>query len=253
MRIMGLPISPERLVGKNGSKIADFGRVIQEANCDIAIFPETALTGFYPEREELYTDRSEKGGPFMLFSELAAASGSSIVAGVAESRGEQFFNSAAVFDRQGYLLGSYDKRHPFTLEREDRVITPGVQDPVFEIGNFSISIRICFDLRFPKDFHHESEKPDIVIVIANWPEVRSDHWETLLRARAIEGEVSVIGLNRSGVDRLGQKFDGSGLAFNPLGARYDNLNLTPEGLFLWDIQPREDFLTVGRTRGALNV
>jgi len=244
--ISGFSTSPEQFAEDQGARLLEFSKAISESNCEVALFPETAITGFYPEREELYFERNVPEGPFIRFSQLATAAGSSIVAGIAEVRNGFHFNSAVVFEPSGECVTTYDKRHPFELAGEGAVITPGLQDPVFTVGSLIFSLRICYDLRFPEDFHHKSDRPDVVIVLANWPTSRSDHWEALLRARAIEGEVNIIGLNRSGIDDSGQTFDGSGLAYNPLGIRYENLSSRPNGQFTWDVSPRNEFRTVGR-------
>jgi predicted amidohydrolase len=245
--ISGFSTSPEEFSYRKGELLLEFSKAIRESNCEVALFPETAITGFYPDREELYFERGSADSPFMKFSQLAKETETTVVAGIAEARRGSLFNSALVFELDGTCSTTYDKRHPFDLAGEGAVITPGVQDPVFRVGSLIFSLRICFDLRFPEDFHHRNERPDAVIVLANWPSSRRDHWETLLKARAIEGELNIIGINRSGTDDSGQNFDGSGLAFNPLGIQYENLSSGKEGEFIWDVTPRNEFKTVGRT------
>lgn len=57
---------------------------------------------------------------------------------------------------------------------------------------------VCYDLRFPEIFQISSEKSEIIFVIANWPKSRIDQWDTLLKARAIENQVFMVGVNRTG-------------------------------------------------------
>ena len=94
----------------------------------------------------------------------------------------------------------YDKRHLFSMGDEDKFFSAGKSRLVFTFRNVRISPFICYDLRFPVWSRNRNEY-DLAIYSANWPEVRIDVWNTLLRARAIENQCFVAGSNRIGTDR----------------------------------------------------
>ena len=66
--------------------------------------------------------------------------------------------------------------------------------------NIRIGLTICYDLRFPELYSGLARQCDVIVNIANWPKKRVEHWNTLLKARAIEGQLFVIGVNRTGKD-----------------------------------------------------
>ncbi len=79
------------------------------------------------------------------------------------------------------------------------------------------SIFICYDLRFPEVFRNVAKEVHAIFVIANWPAIRKEHWETLLKARAIENQCFVIGVNRTGKDGNGIYYSGASHIFDPSG------------------------------------
>jgi predicted amidohydrolase len=103
-------------------------------------------------------------------------------------------------------MGRYTKIHPFRLGGEADQYQPGERPLVVEIdagvsGMVRVAPLICYDLRFPETFREAAlEGVDVFVVIANWPSKRQGHWQTLLRARAIENQAQVVGVNRTGSD-----------------------------------------------------
>ncbi len=101
----------------------------------------------------------------------------------------------------GKLVKTYRKIHPFSYSTEDKNYTKGEATVITKINDFSAGLSICYDLRFPELFRqYAKNKVDIIIVIANWPDTRIEHWRTLLKARAIENQCYVLGVNRVGND-----------------------------------------------------
>ena len=95
----------------------------------------------------------------------------------------------------------YCKLHPFSLGGEDQHYARGDETCSFTWGPFHVAPFVCYDLRFPEIFRHQTRLgAQVLVVIANWPEARDIHWQTLLRARAIENQAYVIGVNRAGND-----------------------------------------------------
>ena len=92
----------------------------------------------------------------------------------------------------------FEKLHPFTFAGEHEHYRPGDKALTVDIDGLRTSIFICYDLRFADDFWALAHDTDCYVVVANWPEARSEHWRTLLRARAIENQAYVVGANRVG-------------------------------------------------------
>ena len=92
----------------------------------------------------------------------------------------------------------YSKIHPFTYAKEDRHYAAGRGTITVDVEGVRVTPLICYDLRFTNLFWDKAATTDCFIVPANWPNTRRDHWMTLLRARAIENQAYVIGVNRVG-------------------------------------------------------
>jgi predicted amidohydrolase len=106
-----------------------------------------------------------------------------------------------VIDPAGQEILRYCKLHPFTLGGEDQNYARGDETCSFTCGPFRVAPFICYDLRFPEIFRHQTRLgAQLLVVIANWPSPRDAHWQMLLRARAIENQAYVIGVNRVGND-----------------------------------------------------
>jgi predicted amidohydrolase len=106
-----------------------------------------------------------------------------------------------VVDPQGKEVLRYCKLHPFSLAGEDKHFARGDATRSFGWGPFRVAPFICYDLRFPEIFRHQTRLgAQVLVVIANWPNLREAHWQALLRARAIENQAYVIGVNRVGND-----------------------------------------------------
>ena len=120
--------------------------------------------------------------------------------GRAEARpSENRTNEAVLFDAQGREVAQYAKMRPFAFAGE--TAEPGTETVVVDCGEFKLSPAICYDLRFPELFRAGLKRgANLFAVIANWPTPRLDHWLTLLKARAIENQAYVIGVNRCGRD-----------------------------------------------------
>jgi predicted amidohydrolase len=125
-------------------------------------------------------------------------------------------NACSVFAPDGEERLHYQKIHPFSLAGEHEHYDGGETLPSVEIDGVRTTCLICYDLRFPEPFRVAADGTDLYLVVANWPEVRSVAWSTLLRARAIENQAYVFGINRVG-DAEGTPHNGCSALFDPLG------------------------------------
>jgi predicted amidohydrolase len=88
----------------------------------------------------------------------------------------------------------------------------------FCIDGVSCSVFICYDLRFPEVFRKVAKQVQAIFVIANWPCERVEHWNALLKARAIENQCFMIGVNRTGIDGNGIRYCGASCIIDPMGS-----------------------------------
>ena len=204
------------------------------SNADLIIFPEMTLTGFTSAipsvAEEIGASASLRA-----FVDMATKHNIGVVAGVILKTKGSYHNCAVAFDRHGEQLGCYRKIHPFSPSGENGYITGGEDMTTFEYEGIKFGLTICYDLRFPVLWHALAEKCDCIINIANWPARRVDHWKTLLKARAIENQVYVIGVNRIGVDGNNLEYVESSIAFSPDGAEITPI-ATDQNLRVIEIQ-----------------
>ncbi len=110
-------------------------------------------------------------------------------------------NESVCYSPEGKELARYCKLQPFTLGGEKAAYVAGEDVCLFNWQDFTVASFICYDLRFPELFRRAAKRgANLITVIASWPDVRVDHWLTLLKARAIENQAYVIGINRCGND-----------------------------------------------------
>lgn len=184
-------------------------------SCDLVVFPEMFDTGFFPEIQVI----DEGSRTDSLLSDAAKRYGINTIAGLAvkEKGEERARNIARVYDRTGRCIAEYTKIYPFSFMDEDRFFIAGTEPIIFEIDGIPSSIFICYDLRFPEIFRKVARKVHLIFVIASWPSSRVDHWKTLLKARAIENQCFIIGVNRTGRDGKGISFLGASSVYSPSG------------------------------------
>lgn len=166
----------------------------------LIVLPEMFATGFSMNAETIGQHEPERTETFL--SELSKSTASYVVAGLVtldeDGRGR---NEAFVLGPDGKRVARYRKFHPFSLSGENRHFRPGDELVAFAWNGFTVAPAICYDLRFPELFRQLcKQRVDLLVVIACWPNVREDHWLTLLKARAIENQSYVLGVNRCGMD-----------------------------------------------------
>lgn len=182
----------------------------------LVLLPEMFATGF---SMHVGTIAENDDGPTHAFlAKLAKQSQSCVIGGVVtrapDGRGR---NQAVAFDPAGRLLARYSKMHPFSFAGETKYYDAGTSILTFKWQDFTVAPFVCYDLRFPEIFRRAVRKEsDLMVVIANWPQPRQEHWLALLRARAIENQCYVAGVNRVGADPHVQ-YGGHSLIVGPRG------------------------------------
>lgn len=182
----------------------------------LIVLPEMFPTGFSMNVEAIAEDDERLTDRF--YSRLAETHRITVLGGMVnrgpDGRGR---NEAAVFGPDGREVARYCKIHPFTYSGESDHYASGCEIVTFEWAGFTVAPFICYDLRFPEIFRHAARRgANLFAVIANWPQAREAHWTTLLRARAIENQAYVIGVNRCGNDP-NLSYSGRSLIVDPRG------------------------------------
>ncbi len=182
---------------------------------EILVFPEMTLTGFTMNASKMAEDI--KGDTITFFSGIAKLFQINIFAGAIEKDGINYFNSLVHLNSNGKVKAKYRKIHPFSYSTENKYYKGGELPSVTKLSGIKIGLSICYDLRFPELFRfYAKERVDLIINIANWPDTRIDHWRTLLKARAIENQCYVAGVNRVGNDTK-LHYNGFTSLFDPMG------------------------------------
>lgn len=188
--------------GDTTRNLSAFERLAKEAarrKSNIVVFPELWSTGYVLDEAKEYASELSKG-VFAKISEVATENKIVIVGSVLEKRGLEVANSAPLFAPNGRMMGIYRKIHLFRLFDEDKYLQPGSSSLVLDLPWGGTGLAICYDLRFPELFRRYAaqENAKLIIIPAEWPRERIDHWRTLLQARAIENQCYIIACNAAG-------------------------------------------------------
>ena len=189
-----------------------------EEKTEIVILPEMFTTGFSMNCELL---AEKMDGETVFWMKKMAADNKIILTGsvIIEEDGKYF--NRLIWMLPNGEFGVYDKRHLFAFGNEHHHYSPGNKKLIASVKGWKINLQICYDLRFPvwsRQNPGEFENMyDLLINVANWPEKRSIAWKPLLRARAIENQCFVAGVNRVGEDGNKIIYDGESCIIDPLG------------------------------------
>jgi predicted amidohydrolase len=188
-----------------------------EQGAELIVLSEMYATGFSMNPDKIAED---EGGPNEQFlCDQAAAHGVHVAASVAQRGADGLFrNNAIVAAPDAGVVARYAKIHPFSFAGEHERYAAGTQFVTVPIGELRVSLFICYDLRFADEFWALAAETDLYVVPANWPQPRHEHWRALLRARAIENQAYVLGVNRVGAAVDLPHIGGSAL-IDPLGER----------------------------------
>jgi predicted amidohydrolase len=167
------------------------------AGARLVVLPEMYACGFSMETERIA--EAEDGPSTGFLVEQARANsvwvcGSIPILGAGAGRP---FNTLVLASPDGQTH-HYRKIHPFTFAGEHEHYDAGSRFVTVDVEGLRVTLFVCYDLRFADEFWATATDTDCYVVVANWPERRRHHWTTLLRARAIENQAFVVGVNRVG-------------------------------------------------------
>lgn len=210
-QITGVWENPDETLGK----VEGFIRYAAECRADIICFPEQFATGWDPESRN---NMQQITGPVIsTLQSFARENSIAILGSVRESSSQGPKNTAVVIGKNGSILGHYAKIHLFSHAKEDQFFKPGTSLGIFSIGSFSCGVAICYDLRFPELFRAYAKLGvQAVFVPAAWPQNRIRFWELLIRARAAENQMYIIGINTFGTTPV-DRYSGGSMIADPCG------------------------------------
>ncbi len=185
---------------------------IQET-VDLIVLSEMFSTGFTMNPSEVA--ETMDGETVTWLVALAKKKNTAITGSVVITENGNYYNRMLFVFPNGEIK-KYDKRHLFSLAKEEAVFTYGNDKVIVEYNNWKICLQVCYDLRFPV-FARNVENYDMLIYVASWPKPRINAWDILLRARAVENLSYVIGVNRVGTDGSQLEYVGHSQVVDYLG------------------------------------
>jgi predicted amidohydrolase len=176
--------------------VAPLIKAAADGGAQLIALTEMYATGF--SMDPARVAEPEDGPNEQFLRDQAAANGVWMVASIAQTREVGRPRNVAVVAGPRGQLHRYAKIHPFSYAHEDEQYDAGTELITIDVDGLAMTPLVCYDLRFADCFWAVGERTDLFVVVANWPETRRDHWRALLRARAIENQAYVLGVNRVG-------------------------------------------------------
>lgn len=198
----------------------NYSRLLEGISTDLILLPEMFNTGFSMNAADLAEDFDASASIDWLKQESRQRNAAFYTSLMVRDRGNYY--NRGVFVEPSGAVHYYDKRKTFSLAGEDTVFSRGVQERIVHYSGFNFQLQICYDLRFPEIGRNRLDSNqfpvfDVMLFVANWPEKRTEHWKALLKARAIENQCYVIGVNRVGKDGKELNYSGDSLLIDALG------------------------------------
>lgn len=217
--------------------LAHFEKLLKSLKdkADLIILPEMFTTGFSMEPEKLAEGMD---GTAVTWLKKQAAELGCVVTGSLIIKEDNHHFNRLVWMPPSWNFSVYDKRHLFRMGNEHHHYAQGKVKLIRKIGEWRIRPLICYDLRFPVWSRNRNDC-DLLVFIANWPEARREVWKTLLKARAIENQVYVIGVNRIGRDGNGIDYSGDSVVIDPGGNVMSNIQPCEEKVEIVTISMKE--------------
>jgi omega-amidase len=198
---------------------------------DLVVLPEMFTTGFSMNSGTL--GEPFPGPTFNWMKEESERGNFCICGSYIAGEGNDFYNRLLFFKPNGEFR-YYDKRHLFGIGGENEYYKRGKEQVIVNHKYLRINLLICYDLRFPVWSRNRGDY-DVLLYVANWPQSRREVWSTLLKARAIENQCFVVGVNRIGKDGEGITYSGDSMIIDPKGNVILSLNQNEEDLKTFEI------------------
>lgn len=182
---------------------------------ELVVLTEMFNTGFSMNASDL---AEEMNGPTIKWMKLQARKHQAVIAGSLMIHENGNFYNRFIWTTPSGAIEHSDKRHLFTLAKEEKVFTAGTEKKMINYKDWKILPLICYDIRFPVWSRYQDDY-DLLIYVANFPSKRAHAWSSLLTARAIENMSYTIGVNRVGIDGNGIPYSGNSAAIDYEGKK----------------------------------
>jgi len=209
---------------------------------DIAVLPEMWNGGFLTVELDDHIADVEGQRTRAFLSKLARELHINIVGGsVATKKGQSYYNTSYIANREGDIIAEYDKVHLFSFGAEDKRYSPGHKLVTFQLDGIDCGVIICYDVRFPEWCRKQAMAGSkILFVPAEWPLERVSHWRILNQARAIENQMYMVCINGCGEVAPNKYNAGNSMIIDPWGNVLADAGVLPrEMLILSDIDLSE--------------
>ncbi len=208
-------VQPDTIWGGIGENLRRLTALIEQgiSDTDLLLLPEMFATGFMTEPFE--HSQQMDGEAVRWMKEVSAQLNCALAGSLIISEGGHYYNRLLIVQGEESVRW-YDKRHLFTPAGEDMHYTRGQQMTIITLKGWRVAFQICYDLRFPVWSRNRNDY-DLIVYSANWPAKRSAVWNTLLKARAIENQAYVAGVNRTGIDGNQISYAGESQVINSSG------------------------------------
>jgi omega-amidase len=180
---------------------------------DLFVLPEMFTTGFTMNPEDVA--ETMDGETVFWMKSLALKKDCAVCGSLIVSENNNHYNRFIFIHPDG-KIDFYDKRHLFSLAGEHNKYTKGTSKVIIVYKGWKICPQVCYDLRFPA-FSRNLENYDLLLYVANWPKPRTNAWDILLKARAVENLCYVVGVNRIGFDENNHEYIGHSQVLDELG------------------------------------
>lgn len=232
VRVAAAQLGPSGSKAENADRMCALVERAAAEGAQIVAFPELSLTPYFPIRNErgyeqyfVPIDDPHLGAVV----QRAGQRGIAAIVPFAERDGIQLFNSCAISDATGRIVGRYRKIHiPGAFPLPDRgalvfekmYFTPGdLGYPVFDVGPARVGVQICYERNFPEGYRILAMRgAEIVFTPTNLMRIsevwHSGTWELVLRARAYENGCFIVGINKAGQE-WGLDYVGDSLVARP--------------------------------------
>ncbi|WP_091392393.1 amidohydrolase [Flavobacterium noncentrifugens] len=221
-------------------------KIAGTTEAELIVLPEMFSTGFTMHPKNIA--ETMDGESIRAMKSWAAQKNAAVAGSVVIEENGHFYNRLVFVFPSGEIK-TYDKRHLFSLAGEEKTYTPGSEKLIVEYLGWKICLLVCYDLRFPV-FSRNVEDYDLLVYVANWPKVRINAWDILLKARAVENLVYTVGVNRVGFDGNGHEYSGHSQVVDFLGNEVLPAQEN-EGVFVVEID-KEDQNETRKKLGFLN-
>ncbi len=216
----------------------NYERLLSDVSADLILLPEMFQTGFSMNTSEL-AEEWQKSESIEWLKSISRTKNCAIYTSLMVSENGKFYNRG-VFVTPNERIKKYDKRKSFSLAGEHKSYTSGDSETIVEYLGWKFQLQICYDLRFPeiaRNYLLPNLTPayDVLLYVANWPAKRISHWNALLKARAIENQAYVLGVNRVGMDANELTYSGESKIISAQGESLE-LNKNEENVLISFLQ-----------------